>query len=83
MSSFKQKVFGIVVKIPKGKVLTYQEVAKRAGNPLAARTVGNILHGNKDPKIPCYRVIRSDGGLGGYNRGVESKFRLLKSERAV
>ena len=69
MITFKQKVLNIVKNIKKGKTLTYKEVAKRAGNPKASRSVGNIMKGNFDPKIPCHRVIRSDGGIGGYNRG--------------
>jgi methylated-DNA-[protein]-cysteine S-methyltransferase len=82
MSDFKEKVLKIVAKIPKGKVLTYKEVAKRAGQSKAYRAVGNILNKNYNPKIPCHRVIRSDGKIGGYNRGAENKARLLKNERA-
>ena len=80
MKSFKQKVLEIVSKIPTGKVLTYQEVAKRAGSPRAFRAVGNILNKNWDPSIPCHRVIRSDGTLGGYNRGAAQKKEILKRE---
>lgn len=83
MTDFKQKVFNIVRKIPKGKVLTYKEVAAKAGNPGASRAVGSILATNFDPKIPCHRVIRSDGGMGGYNRGVENKIKILKKEGAL
>ncbi|MEK7505215.1 MAG: MGMT family protein, partial [Patescibacteria group bacterium] len=71
--SFKEKVFAVVGKIPKGKVLTYKQVAERAGSPRAARAVGSILKNNFDPAIPCHRVIRSDGGMGGYNRGGKNK----------
>ena len=78
---FKEKVFAIVKKIPKGKTLTYTEVAKRAGNAKAARAVGAVLRTNYDLKIPCHRVIRSDGGMGGYNRGGEkAKREILKRE---
>lgn len=77
---FRKKVLAIVRKIPKGKVLTYKEVASRAGRPKAYRAVGNILNINFDPKIPCHRVIRSDGALGGYNRGLKEKKRRLKME---
>ena len=77
---FKEKVFAVVKKIPKGSVLTYVEVARRAGNYRAARAVGAVLKTNYDPKIPCYRVIRSDGGLGGYNRGLKRKLEILKQE---
>ena len=78
--TFSQKVYEIVKKIPKGKVLTYKEVAKRAGNVKASRAVGNILNKNHDPKIPCHRVIRSDGKLGGYNLGAKKKKEILKKE---
>lgn len=80
MSSFKQKVLKIVAKIPRGEVLTYKEVAKRAGKTKAYRAVGNILNKNCNPEIPCHRVIRSDGNLGGYNRGKKQKEMLLKKE---
>ena len=80
MLSFSQKVYEVVKKIPKGKVLTYKEVAKKAGNVLASRAVGNILNKNYDPKIPCHRVVRSDGNMGGYNRGAKNKIKILKAE---
>lgn len=81
MKSFTEKVFGVVSKIPKGKTLTYKEVAKRAGNEKACRAVGNILNKNYNPKIPCHRVVRSDGKAGGYNRGALLKAKLLRLEK--
>ncbi len=78
--SFREKVFAVVKKIPRGEVLTYGEVAARAGNARAARAVGNILTTNYNPAIPCHRVIRSDGKLGGYNRGAAAKKRILQQE---
>jgi len=78
--SFRDKVFAVLKTIPKGSVLTYKEVATRAGNPNASRAVGRIIGTNYDPAIPCHRVIRSDGGMGGYNRGVAKKIALLKKE---
>lgn len=81
--TFTEKVFEVVKKIPKGKVLTYKEVAKRVGDAKAARAVGNILNKNHDPKIPCHRVVRSDGKLGGYNRGKREKEKILKKEGYV
>jgi methylated-DNA-[protein]-cysteine S-methyltransferase len=78
---FKEKVFNIVKKIPRGRTLTYKQVAKLAGRPKACRAVGNILHRNYDPAIPCHRVIRSDGKLGGYNGGAGRKKELLERER--
>ncbi len=67
--TFVEKVYATVSKIPKGKTMTYKEVAKKAGNPLAARAVGTLMSKNFNPKIPCHRVVRSDGKIGGYNRG--------------
>lgn len=81
--TFKQKVFKVVSRIPKGSVLTYGEVAKRSGVPGAARAVGNILNKNYNPEIPCHRVIRADGKTGGYNRGADKKILILKSEGAI
>jgi O-6-methylguanine DNA methyltransferase len=83
MKSFRQKVLEITSKIPKGKTLTYKQVATQSGNPNASRAVGAILKTNFDPKIPCHRVIRSDGKTGGYNRGVENKIKILKKEGAI
>ena len=79
--SFRQKVLAVVKSIPAGQVMSYKEVAVKAGRPKAYRAVGNILHKNYDPQIPCHRVIRSDGKLGGYNRGAAKKKRLLRMER--
>lgn len=73
----------MVKKIPMGRVLTYKEVARRAGRPRAFRAVGNILSKNYDPEIPCHRVIRADGQVGGYNRGQKKKIELLRKERAL
>lgn len=83
-SRFGRRVFTVVRKIPRGKTMTYGEVARRAGRPRAYRAVGNILSKNYDPKIPCHRVVRADGNLGGYNRGgPERKAELLLMERPV
>ncbi|OHA27284.1 MAG: 6-O-methylguanine DNA methyltransferase [Candidatus Taylorbacteria bacterium RIFCSPHIGHO2_02_FULL_46_13] len=81
--SFKEKVFSVVAKIPKGKTCTYQEVACLAGSPGAFRAVGNILNTNYNPKIPCHRVIKSNGKVGGYNRGAAKKNAKLLSEGAL
>lgn len=80
MPTFTDKVYAVVKKIPKGQVLTYQQVAAKAGNPKAYRAVGNILNKNFDSAIPCHRVVRSDGKLGGYNRGAAAKRTKLKRE---
>lgn len=83
MTSFTEDVYRVVRTIPEGKVLTYKEVAKKAGSPKAARAVGNILNKNYDPEIPCHRVVRSDGKLGGYNRGAKLKRERLINEKAL
>jgi methylated-DNA-[protein]-cysteine S-methyltransferase len=83
METFKQKVLAVVAKIPRGKTMSYREVAWRAGRPFAARAVGTIMKNNHDPKVPCHRVIRSDGGMGGYNGGgVKVKLAKLRAEGA-
>ncbi len=82
--TFTDRVREIVKKIPKGKVLTYKEVAEMAGSPNAFRVVGSIMKANYDRKIPCHRVIRSDGKIGNYNRGGgRVKMALLRKERAI
>ena len=81
--SFQSRVHAVVKKIPRGKTMTYGEVAQAAGSPGAARAVGSVLKQNFDPTIPCHRVIRSDGSLGEYNRGSEKKRKLLKEEGAI
>ena len=81
MLTFREKVLGVVRGIVKGKTLTYKQVAEKAGSPRAYRAVGNILNTNYDPKIPCHRVIGTDGKMHGYNRGIELKFKKLKEEK--
>ena len=79
-SNFKERVLNVVRKIPKGKVLSYKQVAIVAGVANAARAVGNIMKNNTDKSVPCHRVILSDGKLGGYNGLQGEKARLLKKE---
>ncbi len=80
-STFRIAVEKIVKAIPKGKTLSYKEVAQKAKNPLAARAVAQIMAKNFDLNIPCHRVIKSDGSLGGYNRGgAGEKYKKLKEE---
>ena len=83
---FQIKVWNYLKKIPKGKVITYLEIAKAIGKPKAFRAVANAVGKNPyAPKIPCHRVIRSDGSLGGYSGkgGIRQKRRLLRSEKVV
>jgi methylated-DNA-[protein]-cysteine S-methyltransferase len=79
--SFRSRVIAVVEHIPPGKTKTYKEVALLAGNEKAARAVGAILKTNYDPCIPCHRVVKSDGTLGGYNRGIEEKRAILQKEQ--
>jgi O-6-methylguanine DNA methyltransferase len=82
--SFTERVKDIVRKIPKGKTMTYKQVATKAGNPNASRAVGSIMKKNYATDIPCHRVIRSDGKIGKYNRGgMKAKSALLKKEGAL
>ena len=85
-TKFQIKVWNYLKKIPKGKVKTYKQVAKAIGMPKAARAVANACGKNPyAPKIPCHRVIRSDGGLGGYSGrgGIKQKLKLLRSENVA
>ncbi len=66
-NSFKARVLKVVAKIPKGKTLSYKEVAMKAENPKAFRVVGNIMKNNADKNIPCHRVILGNGKIGKYN----------------
>ncbi len=84
MITFKEKVLHIVRKIPKGKTMTYQEVAQKAGNRNASRAVGSIMAHNFLKDVPCHRVVKSDGTFGNYNRGgTKAKIALLKKEGAI
>ncbi len=84
LTSFQRKVLEVVKTIPYGEVRSYKWVAERMGKPRAARAVGQALKRNPYPAIiPCHRVIRSDGKLGGYSKGIQKKRRLLKDEGAV
>ncbi len=79
--AFARRVQAVVRTIKKGKTMTYGQVAAAAGRPGAARAVGNVMAHNDDTTVPCHRVIRSDGKLGGYNQiNGPSKRDLLLSE---
>ena len=82
-TDFQIKVWNAISKIPKGKVKTYKELARSIRKPKASRAVANACGKNPFPiKIPCHRVIRSDGRLGGYSGkgGIETKRKLLRNE---
>ena len=83
-TEFQIRVWNELKKIPKGETRTYKEIAELIGKPKAARAVANACGKNPYPiTIPCHRVIRSDGGLGGYSGegGIEKKKLLLKNEK--
>ncbi len=85
-TSFQIKVWKEISKIPKGKVSTYKELAKSIGRPKSSRAVANACGKNPFPiRIPCHRVIRSDGSLGGYSGkgGISTKKSLLKEEGVI
>ena len=82
-TKFQLKVWKYLKKIPKGQIRTYSDVAKAIIKPKSVRAVANAVGKNPyPPKIPCHRVIRSDGSLGGYSGkgGINTKRKLLKSE---
>jgi methylated-DNA-[protein]-cysteine S-methyltransferase len=82
-TKFQLKVWSYLRKIPRGSVKTYSQVANGIGKPLAVRAVANAIGKNPyPPKIPCHRVIRSNGSLGGYSGkgGIKAKKILLKKE---
>ena len=85
-TKFQKKVWNYLKTIRKGTVKTYKEVAIGINSPKSARAVANAVGKNPfSPKIPCHRVIRSDGSLGGYSGkgGVKTKKLLLKREGII
>lgn len=76
---FTHQVYAVVSQIPKGKVMTYKSVAQ-AMHSKAYRAVGSALNKNRNPNVPCHRVINSDGTVGGFARGTDAKIRILRNE---
>ncbi len=80
-TEFQRAVYRAICRIPKGQTRSYEWVARQIGRPRAARAVGNALHANPfAPAVPCHRVIRSNGALGGYLGGLRRKLALLRNE---
>ncbi len=80
MPRFSEKVLCLLQKIPRGKVTTYKAVARKLGTN-AYRAVGNALHSNRHPgRYPCYKVVKSDGSVGGYALGTREKTRRLRKD---
>lgn len=81
---FQTKVWQVTRSIPYGETRSYRWVAEQIGQPAASRAVGQALGKNPLPVIiPCHRVVASDGGVGGYSGGLETKRRLLEMEKAT
>ena len=83
VTPFQRKVYEAILRIPKGQVRTYGQVARAIGRPRAARAVGQALKRNRwAPRIPCHRVVAGDGSLGGYSApgGLSAKRRILRRE---
>ncbi|HCC23467.1 TPA: cysteine methyltransferase [Candidatus Falkowbacteria bacterium] len=87
MSDFQKQVLDMVKEIPAGRVLTYSRIAEKIGRPAAARAVGNALNKNQADflsqsfvKIPCHRVVRADGSIGGFRHSQKHKIALLELE---
>ena len=89
LTDLQRRVLKLLTKIPKGKVTTYREIAVALGNPRLSRIVGNAVRENPYPvTIPCHRVIRSSGEVGGYDgqvtgKNVTKKIELLRNEGVV
>jgi methylated-DNA-[protein]-cysteine S-methyltransferase len=81
MTKFQFQVLDLASRIPEGRVTTYKEIAVALGRPRAYRAVANVLaKGPRPIKVPCHRVVRSDGGIGGYQLGIMQKAKLLAAE---
>ncbi len=80
MINLYKKTYELVKQIPKGKVSTYGHIALALGDIIASRAVGKMLNENPYKDVPCYRVVKSDGSIGGYAHGVEKKIELLKRD---
>lgn len=78
---FREAVFAATRRIPAGHVSTYQSIAQAIGRPKAVRAVGNALNSNTNTQlVPCHRVVRSDGSIGGYQSGTPAKLKKLTAE---
>lgn len=78
--NFERAVYSACRRIGRGRVATYAEIARAVGKPGAARAVGNALGKNRSPSVPCHRVVRSDGRVGGFAWGTERKALMLRAE---
>lgn len=82
-SSFNEKCYSVLVKVPKGKVTTYKEIARKL-NSKAYHAVGNAMNKNPySPSVPCHRVVNSNGKVGGFASGTKKKIEMLKKEGVI
>lgn len=78
---FQHQVWSVLLEIPRGSLVSYQDIAHALQRPKAVRAIGNAVGANPiSPLIPCHRVVGSNGGLGGYYWGLDAKCRLLQEE---
>jgi methylated-DNA-[protein]-cysteine S-methyltransferase len=81
MVSFQEKVYSLCKKIPKGKVTTYKIIGRKLGKRgQIYRAVGRVLNKNPHKSVPCHRVIKSDGSVGGFAKGTKKKIQMLRKE---
>ena len=84
LTAFQKAVYRATAEIPKGQTRTYSQIAAAIGRPHAVRAVGNALNRNPfAPDVPCHRVVRSDGSIGGFAGGPRKKKALLQREGAL
>jgi len=84
LTKFEERVLSKLKKVPRGKVTTYQALARAVGRPRAARAVGNAVHKNPwAPQVPCHRVVKSNADLGGFASGPAKKIAWLKKEGVI
>ncbi len=84
VTEFDARIYEALTVIPRGRVVTYTDIARYVKNPRAARAVGNALNRNPHaPRVPCHRVVRSDGSVGGYAFGSKKKIEILQGEGVV
>lgn len=82
--TFRDRVYDVVAEIPRGKVMSYGEVARRAGSPRAARAVGSLMNSDEDfHSLPCHRVILGNRHVGAYAGGPQAKAKILISEGVI
>ena len=84
LTAFQRRVYAAILRVPPGQTRSYQWVAAHIGSPRGARAVGNALRRNPfAPQVPCHRVVRADGSLGGYSGGLAKKRALLRAEGRI